>query len=103
MNQLTITAIIIFILFLCAFGGFAAYDLATAKKHKTVYRAKSSITAYLMLLPAIALAFLFILLPILYSLGYSFTNYYLLEPDNIKPTFQNFVSIFEEISDRGTL
>ena len=41
-----------------------------------------------MLLPAVALAFLFILLPILYSLGYAFTDYYLLRPNNI-----NFIEI----------
>ena len=44
------TSIIIFALFLLAFGGFAAYDLATARKDKVVYRVKSSVTAYLMLL-----------------------------------------------------
>ncbi len=65
---------------------------------------KSSATAYLMLLPAIALAFLFILLPILYSLGYAFTNYYLLRPNNIEIRyFENFVKLFKEISDKGML
>ena len=98
------TSIIIFVLFLLAFGGFAAYDLATAKKSKVVYRVKSSVTAYLMLLPAIALAFLFVMLPILYSLGYAFTDYYLLKPNDIKfVDIQNFVAFFEELSTKGTL
>ena len=101
---MTITSIIIFVLFLCAFGGFVAYDLATAKRRKEVYRVKSTVTAYLMLLPAIALAFLFILLPILYSLGYAFTDYYLLKPNDINIVFfKNFVQIFEEISEKGML
>lgn len=98
------TSIIILAVFLCAFGGFVIYDLATAKRRREVYRVKSSVTAYLMLLPAVALAFLFILLPILYSLGYAFTDYYLLEPNKIKFIFlENFTELFEEISEKGML
>lgn len=101
---MTTTSLIILVLFLLAFGGFVVYDLVTAKKRKEVYRAKSSITAYLMLLPAVALAFLFILLPILYSLGYAFTDYYLLRPDDINFVFlDNFAKIFKEISAKGML
>ena len=98
------TSIIILVLFVCAFGGFVIYDLATARKHKVVYRVKSSMTAYLMLLPAVALAFLFILLPILYSLGYAFTDYYLLKPNQISfVQFENFTNLFKEISEKGML
>ncbi len=98
------TSLIILVLFLLAFGGFVAYDLATARKRKEVYRVKSSATAYLMLLPAVALAFLFILLPILYSLGYAFTDYYLLKPNDISfVQLQNFVDFFKELSTKGTL
>ena len=98
------TSIIILALFVCAFGGFVIYDLVTAKKRKVVYRVKSSATAYLMLLPSVALAFLFILLPILYSLGYAFTDYYLLQPNNIKfIQFENFVNLFKELSTKGML
>ena len=77
------TSIIILVLFLFAFSGFVIYDLATARKRREVYRIKSSATAYLMLLPSVILAFLFVLLPILYSLGYAFTDYYLLKPNDI--------------------
>ena len=98
------TSIIIFVLFLLAFCGFVVYDLATARKHKEVYRVKSTATAYLMLLPAVVLAFLFILLPILYSLGYAFTDYYLLKPNDIDfIKFQNFTDFFEELATKGTL
>lgn len=101
---MTTTALIILGLFLCAFGGIVIYDLATAKKHKTVYRAKSSITAYLLLLPAVALAFLFVLLPILYSLGYAFTDYDLRYPEDIEFAFlDNFAKIVENISEKGEL
>ncbi len=98
------TSIIILVLFLFAFGGFVLYDLATAKKRKEVYRVKSSATAYLMLLPAVILAFLFILLPILYSLGYAFTDYYLLRPNDINFIYlDNFKDFFEELATKGTL
>lgn len=98
------TTIIILILFVLAFGGFAVYDLATARKHREVYRLKTSATAYLMLLPAVILAFLFVLLPILYSLGYAFTDYYLLRPNDINfIKFQNFVDFFKELATKGTL
>ena len=98
------TSLIILGLFLCAFGGFVIYDLATAKRRKEVYRVKSTVTAYLMLLPSVALAFLFILLPILYSLGYAFTDYYLLKPNDIDFVFlDNFADIFKEISAKGML
>jgi len=98
------TSIIILVLFLLAFGGFVVYDLATARKRKEVYRLKSTATAYLMLLPAVILAFLFILLPILYSLGYAFTDYYLLRPNDINfIQLQNFIDFFEELSTKGTL
>lgn len=101
---MTTTSLIILGLFFCAFCGFVIYDLATAKRHKTVYRVKSSVTAYLMLLPSVILAFLFILLPILYSLGYAFTDYYLLRPNDIKITFfENFAGLFKEISNKGML
>lgn len=98
------TSIIILVLFLLAFAGFAISDLATAKKRKEVYRVKTTATAYLMLLPAVGLAFLFVLLPILYSLGYAFTDYYLLEPNKINfVEFQNFVNFFKELATKGTL
>ncbi len=101
---MTTTSLIILGLFFCAFCGFVAYDLATAKRHREVYRVKSSVTAYLMLLPSVILAFLFILLPILYSLGYAFTDYYLLRPNDIKITFlDNFKGLFEEIASKGML
>ena len=98
------TSIIIFVLFLCAFCGFVIYDLATAKKRKEVYRVKTTVVAYLMLLPAVVLAFIFVLLPILYSLGYSFTDYYLVEPDRINFVgLDNIKNIFEGISNKGLL
>lgn len=101
---MTTTALIILGLFLCAFGGIVVYDLATAKKHQEVYRVKSSVTAYLMLLPAVGLAFLFVLLPILYSLGYAFTEYDLRTPEDIQFSYlDNFAKMLKELSEKGEL
>ena len=98
------TTLIILAIFIIAFVGFVVYDLATAKRRKEVYRAKSTLTAYLMLLPAVVLAFLFIMLPILYSLGYAFTDYYLLKPNDINFIwFDNFKAFFSELATKGTL
>lgn len=98
------TTLIILAIFIVAFVGFVVYDLATAKRRKEVYRVKSSVTAYLMLLPAVILAFLFIMLPILYSLGYAFTDYYLLKPNDIHFIwFDNFKNFFDELATKGTL
>lgn len=98
------TTLIILAIFIIVFVGFIVYDISRSKKRKEVYRVKSSATAYLMLLPSVILAFLFILLPILYSLGYAFTDYYLLKPNEINFIwFDNFTAFFEELATKGTL
>ena len=98
------TTLIILAVFFAVFLGIAVWDIVRSKKKVQKYRVRSSATAYLMLLPAVLLAFLFILLPILYSLGYAFTDYYLLTPNDIKFIgFDNFTNIFKEIGQKGTL
>lgn len=83
MNTLSISAIIIFAVFLAIYFSLVIVDLRKARKNNEKYHKKEWIAAFLMLLPALILAFFFILLPILYSLGYSFTDYYLLKPNDI--------------------
>ena len=101
---MAVSTLIILAVFFAVFLGLAVLDIVMSKKKNQKYRVRSSATAYLMLLPAAVLAFLFILLPILYSLGYAFTNYYLLTPNDIKFIgFDNFVNVFKEIGEKGTL
>ncbi len=101
---MAVSALIIAAVFVVIFAVFAVFDVVTGKRTKEKYRIRTALTAYLMLAPAILLAFLFVLLPILYSLGYAFTDYYLLEPDNIKYIgFENFTRAFSEIASGGTL
>ena len=76
----------------------------TGKKNNVRYNKKLCASAYLMLLPAVILAFFFVMLPIMFSLGYAFTDYYLLRPDDTKFVFlDNFKSIFQEIKYKGDL
>ena len=101
---MTGSALIIAAVFVAGFAGIAIYDIATSRRRKEKYRFKTVATAYLMLIPALVLAFLFVLLPILYSLGYAFTDYNLLKPNNIKYVgFDQFKKVFEEIGEKGTL
>ena len=101
---MTRSTLIILAVFAAGFIGLAVWDIVRSKKKIQKYRLRSAATAYLMLLPAVLLAFLFILLPILYSLGYAFTDYYLLTPNDINFIgFDNFASVFKEIGEKGTL
>lgn len=101
---MTGSTLIIAAVFIAVFAGFAVYDVVTSGRRKEKYRAGTAVTSYLMLMPAIVLAFLFVLLPILYSLGYAFTDYYLLRPNDISYIgFDNFKEVFKEIGNKGTL
>lgn len=104
MNTLTISALVILAVFLLIYFAIVILDLRKAKKNNEKYHKSEWLAAFLMLLPALILAFFFILLPILYSLGYSFTDYYLLKPNEINFNgFENFVIIFKEIAEKGML
>ena len=100
-------AIIILTIFIVIFLTTFFSDITKATKspiHRRKYKVGSSITAYLMLLPACILAFLFILLPIIYSLGYAFTDYYSLEPENVNFIFvDNFIEIVRDFTNKGDL
>ena len=93
--------------FLLVFGAFIAKDIVAARRspHKNIrYSAKESVCSYLMLLPAIALICVFVLLPIVYSLGYAFTDYYLLKPDETEFVWlKNFKDIIENIANKGDM
>ena len=101
---MTGSALIIAAVIIHVFAVFFIYDLATSRRRKEKYRFGTVLTALLMLVPAVVLAFLFVLLPILYSLGYAFTDYYLLTPNEISYIgFDHFVTIFKEIEDKGSM
>ena len=101
---MVLSAIIILAVFIAIYAVVVVIDLRTAKKRMVRYTFKRALTAFLFLLPAVVLAYFFVLLPILYSLGYGFTNYNLLKPDKIKFVgFDNFVKAFKEVQQNGKL
>ena len=97
-------ALLIFGVFLSVFLGVVAYDLYKAKRTGTVFRIKHCLTGFLMILPAVVLCFFFIMLPMLFSLGYAFTDYSKMHPDEVTFIgFANFAEIFKEIGAGGEM
>lgn len=97
-------ALLIFGVFLAVFLGVVAYDLYKAKKTGVAFRLKNCITGFLMIFPAVILCFFFIVLPMLFSLGYAFTDYSKMHPDDVSFIgFANFVEIFKEIGAGGAM
>ena len=97
-------AIIIFVVFALIYGLVVFLDIKQAKRKQIKYHVKQYIIAFLFLLPAVVLTYFFVLLPIMYSLGYSFTDYNLLKPEEMKFVgFDNFVQAFREIKEGGKL
>lgn len=97
-------AIIIFAVMLALFGITVGVDIYIAKKRNTKYHLRQVITAFIFLLPAVIFAFFFVVLPIMYSLGYAFTDYELLTPDETQFVgFKNFADAFKEIGNGGML
>ena len=79
-------------------------DILVAKKKGLRYNLRNCLVSYGMMLPAVALAFIFVLLPIVYSLGYAFTDFYLLKPNNIEFNgIENFKQIAESIRTKGEM
>ena len=57
-----------------------------------------------MLMTTLIVLLVFVLLPIIYSLGYAFTDFYLLRPNDINFIgFQNFETIFKELTSHGEI
>lgn len=96
------SSLIILAVFALAFAVVAVKDVINAKRSKKKYSKHACIAAYTMMLPSVILAFIFVLLPIVYSLGYAFTDYYLLQPNNIHFNgLENFKTIFKSFTGKG--
>ncbi len=101
---MTTIAIIILAVFVLVLAALICIDIVKAKRANVQYHIKQCIAGYLMMAPAIVLAFIFVMLPILFSLGYAFTDYHMYYPNDIHFTgFSNFTELFEEISNKGEL
>ncbi len=85
-------------------GLFVLYDIVKIKKNNGRYNWKTSLTAYLVLLPAITLIIVFVLQPILMGIWFGFTDYYLLRPDEVNFVgSENFRALAEQYRAGGDI
>ena len=99
-----LAALLILIALLLAFASIFVVDLFKRRKSAQKFHVKESLTSYILLFPALLLAFFFVILPIFFSLGYSFTNFDLLDPTNVKFVgFNNFKTLAEEFKNKGAI
>ena len=104
MQNMAIVTLIILAVILMIFLGVFIADLIRNRKSETKYHKSEMIVAFTLLLPAVVLAFLFVILPIVFSLGYSFTDFDLLRPNNVSFVgFENFKLIIQEIKEKGEI
>lgn len=97
--DIRLSALIIFIAMALGFGVAILLDVLKSKKNHEPYRLKGSFVALGLLLPSLALAFFFVVLPIVYSLSYSFTKYRLTAPELISFNgFDNFARLWKEMT-----
>lgn len=93
--------------FLLVLSAFIVKDIVKRKKLVRIgnverYNVKKCIAAYLFFAPALVMMILFIFLPIVFSLAYGFTDYYLLRPNDVSfVKFDNFISIFKDFGAKG--
>ena len=101
---MTNIALIIMAVFVLALAAMIVIDVVKAKRANVRYHLKQCIAGYLMMAAAIVLAFIFVMLPIIFSLGYAFTDYHMFYPNDIHFVgFANFTELFEEIANKGEL
>lgn len=98
------TALIILLVLLSILLGNFFMDFLRRRKSERKYKTGESLTAYILLIPAVILAFFFIILPIFFSLGYAFTNFNLLRPNDVSFIgFDNFKELFNEFKNKGEI
>ena len=99
-----IAALIILLCLMCAFIAIFIMDFIKRRKSEKKFHVRESITAYLLLIPAGLLAFFFVILPIFFSLGYAFTNFDLLNPNQVDFIgLNNFKDLFKEFKSKGEI
>lgn len=102
-NMAFATLIILAVIIVIFLANFIA-DLIKNKKSEVRYHKSEVIMAFALILPAVALAFFFVILPIVFSLGYSFTDFDLLKPNDVNYVgFDNFKLIIQEIKEKGEI
>lgn len=104
MQNMTVATLAILASILMVFIGVFISDFIRKRKSENKYHKSETIVAYVLLLPAVILAFLFVILPIVFSLGYSFTDFDLLKPNNVNFIgLDNFKLIVQELKEKGEI
>ena len=103
--MIIIALLILLGLFLIFLSNFVV-DLIRKGKSETKFHKAEVIMGYILLIPAVVLAFFFVVLPIFFSLGYAFTDFDLLHP-NLQDIhyigFDNFKMLIEEFKEHGEI
>lgn len=93
-------ALIIFVILFIIFLVIFIMDLVKNKKSKNKYHKGEVVTAYALILPAVLLAFTFVLLPIFLSLSYAFTDYHRIKTTSFSDLnfvgFDQFIKLFQD-------
>ena len=101
-RKLALISLIVFCVIALIFLAVFIADLIRRRKSETKYHTKESVIAFALLLPATVLAFFLVVLPILFSLGYAFTDFEL-NPEKVNNTsfvgFAQFKVIFEDLKN----
>lgn len=72
-------------------------DQIHQKHERTVFSRKQRNTAYIFIAPALILLLLFLILPAIMALGFSFTDFYVLTPDKMKLVWmENYLSLLDD-------
>ena len=97
-------ALLILLVLMTIFIGVFIMDFIRRRKSEKKFHVRESIAAYLLLIPAALLAFFFVILPIFFSLGYAFTDFDLLHPNEVTFIgFNNFKDLFNELKNKGEI
>ena len=101
-RNLFIATIIIFAVMVAIFLTVFILDLVKKRKSETKYHLKESLLAFALLLPAVIIAFFVVVLPIIFSLGYAFTDFQY-EPQSLTNIqfvgFAQFQEIFKDLQN----
>lgn len=100
------TALLVLAILCFIFFAVFAVDLFRGRKKAIKYHKSEVITSYALLIPAVALAFFFVVLPIAISLRYAFTDfnlYYPQEENTHNVGFDNFKWLFAQFGKHGDL
>ena len=104
---MALVALLIFIEFAVVFLAIFVKDFIKSKKESFKYHKSEVIVAFILITPAVVLAFFFVLLPIVLSLGFSFTDYSQNFPNVFDLSggdgFGNFRDLFEELASKGDI